>query len=104
MTASLVKKHVAGSYDAVENISTPVENDTGSRESNSLNNSMVLSDEYARLSRGLQKWAERHDQVDDTPLKRRDSTSSNVSPEVSLHDLCDALTVNDDAKAIKKKP
>lgn len=99
----LQAKHVTG-YDAVENISTPLENDSGSRESNSVNNSMVLSDEYARLSIGLQKWAERHDQVDDTPQKRRDSTSSNVSPEVSLHDLCDALTVNDEVKTIKKKP
>ena len=106
MTVSLAKKHMAGSFDAAENNPTPLENESGSRESNSLtnslNNSMVLSDDYARLSRGLQKWAERHDQVDETAQKRRDS-SSNVSPDVSLHDLCDALTINDDAKAIKKE-
>ena len=106
MTMSLAKKHMAGSFDAADNNPTPLENESGSRESNSLtnslNNSMVLSDDYARLSRGLQKWAERHDQVDETAQKRRDS-SSNVSPDVSLHDLCDALTINDDAKAIKKE-
>ena len=101
-----LQAHMAGSFDAADNNPTPSENESGSRESNSLtnslNNSMVLSDDYARLSRGLQKWAERHDQVDETAQKRRDS-SSNVSPDVSLHDLCDALTINDDAKAIKKE-
>ena len=99
---SLTKKHVTG-YEDVDNTSPPLDNETCSRGSNSVNNSMLASDEYARLSRGLQKWAERHeDQVADTSPKRRYSASSNVSPEVSLHDLCDTVTVNDD-DTVKKK-
>lgn len=100
MTSSFVKQHMTGDDD-VGNISTP--SDTVSKESNSLSNSMVLTDEYARLSRGLQKWAKRsEDQVGEMDRKRRNSASSNVSPDVSLHDLCDAVTVNDD-DAVKKK-
>jgi len=97
-----LQAHVTG-YEDVDNTSPPLDNETCSRGSNSVNNSMLASDEYARLSRGLQKWAERHeDQVADTSPKRRYSASSNVSPEVSLHDLCDTVTVNDD-DTVKKK-
>jgi hypothetical protein len=99
MTMSLVKKLATGDDDTDIN-HAPL--DVSSREVNSLNNSMLVSDEYARLSRGLQKWAERHeDQVAETAQKRRDSTSSTISPEVSLHDLCDSVTLNDEK--VKKK-
>ncbi len=101
-TVSFVKQQMTGDDD-VGNISTPSDIESGSRGSNSLSNSMVLSDEYARLSRGLQKWAKRsEDQVGEMDRKRRDSASSNASPDVSLHDLCDAVTVNDD-DTVKKK-
>lgn len=98
MTASFVKQLVTGD-DEVGNISTPSDIESSS----TLSNSLVLSDEYARLSRGLQKWAKRsEDQVGEMDRKRRDSASSNASPDVSLHDLCDAVTVNDD-DTVKKK-
>jgi hypothetical protein len=55
----------------------------------SLRDSLCETDDYHRLSRGLQKWAERHESNVTEPLRRRDSSSTTVSLEISLHDLCD---------------
>jgi len=70
----------------------------------SIANSMTETDEYQRLSRGLQKWAERNEsQKADPDKRRRGSSSTDNSPEISLHDFCDATiaTTNDEKD---KKP
>ena len=64
---------------------------------------MVGSAEVARLTRGLQKLAEFHEEKAEVDKERRDSESTNASPDVSLHDLCDAITVNDDDKNKEKE-
>ncbi|KAL9179877.1 hypothetical protein ACHAXT_007847 [Thalassiosira profunda] len=65
----------------------------------SMNNSLTETDDYARLSRGLQKWAERHELQGDSEKKhRRGSSSTNNSPEISLHDFCDATVVQEEKK------
>ena len=64
-------------------------------------NSLTETEDYARLSRGLQKWAERHEsQGNESDRKRRGSSSTDNSPEISLHDFCDAtiVTVDKDKK------
>jgi CRP-like cAMP-binding protein len=59
----------------------------------SSNNPLTLTDDYHRLSRGLLKWAERHEYQNAAPIhQRRNSSWSNISPDVSLHDLCDSVT------------
>lgn len=55
---------------------------------------MTETEEYARLSKGLRKWAERHESQDEGEKRRRGSESTDASPEVSLHDLCDSITVS----------
>mmetsp|Transcript_7652 Transcript_7652/g.14591 ORF Transcript_7652/g.14591 Transcript_7652/m.14591 type:complete len:1365 (+) Transcript_7652:217-4311(+) len=60
------------------------------------NNSLTETEDYARLSRGLRKWAERHEGHNTPREKRRGSSSTDASPEVSLHDFCDAVTVQED--------
>jgi len=65
----------------------------------SIANSMTETEEYQRLSRGLQKWAERNEsQKADPDKRRRGSSSTDNSPEISLHDFCDATiaTTNDE--------
>lgn len=61
-------------------------------------NSLTDTEEYNRLSRGLLKWAERHESsgADYGERKRRGSSSTDNSPDISLHDLCDATIVQDD--------
>jgi len=64
----------------------------------SIANSMTETEDYQRLSRGLQKWAERHESQGVEEKRRRGSSSTDNSPEVSLHDFCDAtiVTTNED--------
>lgn len=66
----------------------------------SVSNSLTETEDYHRLSRGLQKWAERHHDSqgnEHTERRRRGSSSTDNSPEVSLHDFCDA-TIQDENK------
>ncbi len=59
--------------------------------------SICDTDDYLRLSRGLQKYAERHEShVTELSRLRRNSSSTNNSPDVSLHDLCDSMTAQDE--------
>lgn len=71
----------------------------------SISNSLTETEDYARLTRGLQKWAERHEtQGADPERRRRGSSSTDNSPEVSLHDFCDATVVTvDKEKKIKEQ-
>jgi hypothetical protein len=69
----------------------------GSSAGGGENNSLTETEDYARLSRGLQKWAERHEGATSGQEKRRGSSSTDASPEVSLHDFCDSLTVQDES-------
>ena len=66
----------------------------------SMRDSLCETDEYHRLSRGLQKWAERHESnvTEPSKLRRRHSSSTNFSPEISLHDLCDLTTQDEKEK------
>ena len=70
-------------------------------------NSLTETEDYHRLSRGLQKWAERHESQGPEPERshyhRRDSSSSNNSPELSLHDFCDATVLQDEKDGHQKK-
>eukprot|EP00804_Cyclotella_cryptica_P025496 CCRYP_011994-RB/>CCRYP_011994-RB protein AED:0.02 eAED:0.02 QI:1709/1/1/1/1/1/5/157/938 len=60
-------------------------------------NPLLKSEEYERLTAGLKKWAERnHTQQEACMDKRKGSESSDGSPDVSLHDLIDVATVQDD--------
>ena len=46
------------------------------------------------MSRGLRKWAERHETQGNEPeRRRRGSSSTDASPEVSLHDFCEETVV-----------
>jgi len=71
----------------------------------SLSNSLIETEDYARLSRGLQKWAERNEtQGADPERRRRGSSSTDASPEMSLHDFCDTTVVTvDKEKKIKEQ-
>ena len=52
-------------------------------------NPFTLTDDYHSLSQGLLKLAEHHQSQNAAPLpQRRNSSWSNLSPDVSLHDLC----------------
>jgi len=68
---------------------------TRSEESNSL----TQTEDFVRLSRGLQKWAEQQD-VSIPVKQRRGSSSTDVSPEVSLHDFCGSTTVQDESVGV----
>jgi hypothetical protein len=58
-------------------------------------NPLLKCEEYERLTAGLKKWAEQnHSGMD----KRRGSESSDASPELSLHDLIDVVTVQGDVE------
>jgi hypothetical protein len=63
-------------------------------------NSLTETEDYHRLSRGLQKWAERHESQGNEPgrTKRRGSSSTDASPEISLHDFCDTTVVQEEKK------
>ena len=68
-------------------------------------NSLTETEDYARLSRGLRKWAERNHEGNPALAnrnKRRGSSSTDASPEVSLHDFCDTQTVQEED--IKEAP
>lgn len=82
----------------IGNHSEEVEDVDYDGESKSLSgaNSMTETEEYARLSKGLRKWAERHESQSEREKRRRGSESTDASPEVSLHDLCDSITMNAD--------
>lgn len=58
-------------------------------------NPLMNTEEYERLTAGLKKWAEANESG---PGKRKGSTSSGGSPEVSLHDFIDVSTVQDVGK------
>lgn len=81
--------------------------ESGSEDTDSrppLANSLTETEDYHRLSRGLQMWAERHESQGPEPgKKRRGSSSTDNSPEISLHDFCDATVVNDDEKEEKEQ-
>lgn len=72
--------------------------DSSAEEKASHANSLTETEDYHRLSRGLQKWAERHESQGNEPgrVKRRGSESTEASPEVSLHDFCDTTVVHDE--------
>ncbi len=82
----------------VEDISHGESESIGANESlvsavsaHSLRDSMCETDDYQRLSRGLKKWAERHEShVTDVKKIRRASSSTTHSPDISLHDCCDS--------------
>ena len=59
-------------------------------------NPLLNTEEYERLTAGLKKWAERNESG--AEAKRKGSTSSGGSPEVSLHDFIDVSTVQDVGK------
>lgn len=67
-------------------------------KSNSIANSLTETDDYHRLSQGLLKWAERHEAQGFVPDRRPSlsSDSTNLSPDVSLHDFCDSEVVQED--------
>ncbi len=67
-------------------------------KSNSVANSFTETDDYQRLSQGLLKWAERHETQEFVPGRRHSlsSNSTNISPDVSFHDLCNATSVQED--------
>jgi len=70
----------------------------------SMAHSFTETEDYHRLSRGLQKWAERHESQGPEPERtRRNSSSTDNSPELSLHDFCDATIVQEekDQKQVK---
>lgn len=71
----------------------------------SLCNSLTETEEYNRLSRGLQKWAERHESQGSGPghARRRGSASTDASPELSLHDFCDSTVVQEEKQKQKQK-
>jgi len=73
-------------------------------KSPSVSNSLTETEDYHRLSRGLQKWAERHESQgnSETERRRRGSSSTDNSPEVSLHDFCDATVVEEEKKRAKE--
>lgn len=82
---------IATNDDGSDNNDLPLDSEIGGGESNSLSDCpIVVTDEYARLSRDLQKWAEHHQDQVVGPRNLRDSLSSSESPDVTLHDLCDA--------------
>jgi hypothetical protein len=68
------------------------------RSAPSVRVSLIESDDYHRLSRGLLKWAERHESqgAESEKKLRRGSASTSNSPDISLHDLCDSTTVQDE--------
>ena len=73
--------------------------DASQEKGASLSNSLTETEDYHRLSRGLQKWAEKHEnEGKEEHRKRRGSSSTDNTPEVSLHDFCDATIVNEDNK------
>lgn len=67
-------------------------------KSNSVANSLTETDDYQRLSHGLLKWAERHETQDFVPERRHSlsSNSTNISPDVSIHDFCHTTSVQED--------
>lgn len=67
------------------------------RHGGSLSNSFADNPDYQRLRKGLEKWAERQEQGADIQ-RRRGSSCSDHSPDVSLHDLCNASEVPDEGK------
>ena len=74
-------------------------------KSNSVANSLTETDDYQRLSEGLLKWAERHETHGFVQHERKLSSSSNstnISPDVSIHDFCNAGTLQDDQLAAEK--
>jgi len=83
----------------------PDEHDNDSARS-PLANSLTETEEYHRLSTGLQKWAERHESQEPEVQKghRRDSSSSNNSPEISLHDFCDGSLAQIEKEKQTKDP
>jgi len=92
--------------------SVPTEDDNSSPDSEpedsasktpSFTNSMTETDDYRRLSRGLQKWAERHEQSTETERRRRGSSSTDNSPDISLHDFCDATITTSQEEKDKKQ-
>lgn len=86
-----VRELIATNDDGSDNNDLPLDSEIGGGESNSLSDCpIVVTDEYARLSRDLQKWAEHHQDQVVGPRNLRDSLSSSESPDVTLHDLCDA--------------
>ena len=98
---------VTSDITSICNQSEEVEDVDNDGESKSLSgtNSMTETEEYARLSKGLRKWAERHESQNESEKRRRGSESTDASPEVSLHDLCDSITLNaDEMKRISGKP
>jgi hypothetical protein len=58
-------------------------------------NPLLKTEEFERLSAGLQKWADQNHTGAD---KRKGSESSEASPELSLHDLIDVATVQGDVE------
>jgi len=90
-----------------DNSSVSESEDASDTRPPSVSNSMTETEDYQRLSRGLQKWAERHNDsgVTDTEKRRRGSSSTDNSPEISLHDFCDAtiVTTLDEKDKVKSK-
>lgn len=68
----------------------------GETKTNSVSNSLTDTEDFHRLSRGLQKWAERHESGNEHDRRRRGSSSTDNSPEISLHDFCDATIVQEE--------
>jgi len=79
-----------------EDASEALSSDNKAAAAGGESNSLTETEDFARLSRGLRKWAERHEGQASGPEKRRGSSSTDASPEVSLHDFCDATTVQDE--------
>lgn len=78
--------------------------DANDESKQSMGNSLTETEDYHRLTRGLQMWAERHElQGNDPDKRRRGSSSTDNSPEISLHDFCDSTIAQDEKEEKEQK-
>lgn len=74
--------------------SDPDEGSLNESHTSTVDNPLLNSEAYEKLTAGLKKWAERNERGG-MEHKRKGSESSGGSPEVSLHDYIDVSTVQD---------
>lgn len=74
--------------------SDPDEGSLNESHTSTVDNPLLNSEAYEKLTAGLKKWAERNERGG-IEHKRKGSESSGGSPEVSLHDYIDVSTVQD---------